>query len=62
MSNETHIGEEFINFMVSFLSEYSEYQGRDFYITGESYAGKFIPVFAKAVLDYNEKDPRAANL
>lgn len=33
-------------FLRGFLKENSEYEGRDFFITGESYAGHYIPAIA----------------
>ena len=29
--------------LLTFLSIYPEYKSRDFYVTGESYAGKYVP-------------------
>lgn len=42
---------EFVNFLKAFFKEYSDYANRPFYISGESYAGKYIPLFAKYVVD-----------
>ena len=35
----------------SFFTKFPEYDGRDFYITGESYAGVYIPMLAAKVMD-----------
>jgi cathepsin A (carboxypeptidase C) len=35
----------------SFFNEYPEYYGRDFYITGESYGGIYVPTLAVRVLN-----------
>lgn len=48
--------DEFVNFMVGFLNKYPEFKTRDFYITGESYAGKYIPIFGSRVLAYNRNN------
>lgn len=47
--------DEFVNFMLGFLEKYPEFKTRKFYITGESYAGKYIPIFASHVLRYNKE-------
>lgn len=47
--------DEFVNFMLGFLEKYPEFKTRKFYISGESYAGKYIPIFASHVLNYNKQ-------
>ena len=37
-------------FLTKFFLEHPQYQGRDFYITGESYAGHYIPKLAQYIL------------
>ncbi|XP_077238165.1 serine carboxypeptidase II-2-like [Tasmannia lanceolata] len=37
-------------FLEMWLERFSQYKGRDFYITGESYAGHYIPQLAQAIL------------
>lgn len=51
--------EEFIKFMLAFYNKYPEFKTRDFFITGESYAGKYIPIFANHTLEYNAKNPNS---
>jgi serine carboxypeptidase-like clade 2 len=47
-------------FKLWFSDQYfSDYKGRDFFITGESYAGMYIPYTAKAILDGNAGVPVA---
>jgi len=50
------ISDEMVNFLVSFIYvEYPEYKGRDLIITGESYAGKYLPQLATSIHKYNIK-------
>lgn len=47
---------EFIKFLQLFLEKYPEYKkskgNRKFLLTGESYGGKYIPLFSKHIDDY----------
>lgn len=43
--------------MLSFYKIHPEYIDSDFYITGESYAGKYIPNMAVSILNHNEAKP-----
>ena len=43
--------------LVSFFAAYPELNALDFWITGESYAGIYIPTLAAQVYDYNTKAP-----
>lgn len=45
-TNEDDIARDFSKFMKGFYSQYPEFNGRKLYITGESYAGKYIPAMA----------------
>lgn len=41
-------------FMLKWLEKFPSYKSRDLFLTGESYAGHYIPQLAIALLDYNE--------
>lgn len=41
-------------FLVNWFDRFPEYKTRDFYITGESYAGHYVPQLSKLILDNNE--------
>jgi cathepsin A (carboxypeptidase C) len=45
-TNEEEIAENMAQFMIKFLTKFPELQGKDFYITGESYAGHYIPAIS----------------
>lgn len=42
-------------FMQAFYSKYPALKQNDFYISGESYAGVYIPMFADQILTSNEE-------
>jgi vitellogenic carboxypeptidase-like protein len=44
---------ELLTFLLSFYQTHPDFKARPLYLTGESYAGKFLPNFAKVILDYN---------
>ena len=44
-----------LNALLSFFEKFPELREKDFYITGGSYAGIYVPILAYRVLEYNEK-------
>ena len=44
--NETEVAEDMAIMLRGFLEQNPEYAGRDFFITGESYAGHYVPAIA----------------
>lgn len=40
-------------FLVNWLERFPEYKTRDFYISGESYAGHYVPQLASTILYHN---------
>lgn len=47
---------DFYNFLTSFMYKYPQFKKRPLYIAGESYAGHYIPAFAKIIKHYNNPD------
>lgn len=42
-------------FLVNWLERFPEYKGREFYISGESYAGHYVPQLAHTILNHNKR-------
>ncbi|KAI7749863.1 hypothetical protein M8C21_027528, partial [Ambrosia artemisiifolia] len=47
--NEQGVSDDLYDFLQAFFKEHPEFAKNDFYITGESYAGHYIPAFAARV-------------
>ena len=54
-TNQTEVARQFYIFIQKFFLEHKELLNNNFYMTGESYAGKFIPHISKYILDMNQK-------
>ncbi|CDW85332.1 serine carboxypeptidase [Stylonychia lemnae] len=46
--------EHFVKFVTKFLKAYPEYKNREIYLSGESYAGKYLPHFTYKIALHNE--------
>lgn len=46
--------EEVVNFFLEFYKMYPEFKNTKLLITGQSYAGKYLPIFAKHIIDHNK--------
>jgi len=43
--------------LLNFFIKFPEYKGKEFYISGESYAGIYIPMLAYEIINYNKEVP-----
>ena len=55
-ASEGDIATHFQSFFLEFLEEHPQYKGRPIYITGESYAGHYIPVIASYLVHQANSD------
>ena len=53
MTNDTQTAEDNLQFLINFFSAYSEFRENDFFISGESYAGVYIPTLVDRIRLYN---------
>ncbi|KAL7685110.1 putative peptidase S10, serine carboxypeptidase, alpha/Beta hydrolase [Plasmopara halstedii] len=53
-SNEDNVGENIYYFLQGFFQKHPELVNHDFYITGESYGGHYVPVAAHYVWEQNK--------
>ena len=49
----TEASAEFVTFMQNLYVKYPAFVGKELYITGESYGGKYLPAFSNALLEAN---------
>ncbi|KAK1302429.1 Serine carboxypeptidase II-3 [Acorus calamus] len=52
-SGDQRTAEDSYTFLVNWLERFPKYKSRDFYITGESYAGHYVPQLAYTILQNN---------
>jgi len=52
--NDDIVAKDNLLALLSFFSKFPEYKGREFYISGESYAGIYIPMLAYEIINYNK--------
>lgn len=52
--NDDHTAEDNLRFLVNWLEEFPRYKDSDLYLTGESYAGHYIPQLAALIVAYNK--------
>ncbi|KAL2455853.1 Serine carboxypeptidase-like 29 [Abeliophyllum distichum] len=51
-----------LEFLLQWFKLFPQYKGRDFYITGESYAGHYVPQLSQAIVRHNHKNGEVINL
>ncbi|XP_063541024.1 venom serine carboxypeptidase-like [Cydia strobilella] len=61
-TDETQVGEQLYSTLTQFYQLFPELQQNDFFITGESYAGKFVPALAHTIIKKNSTAKIKVNL
>jgi len=60
--NDTRTAEHNLVFTKNWFKLFPEYRSNKFYLTGESYAGIYVPMLARAILTDNSPDAASINL
>ncbi|VEN46927.1 unnamed protein product [Callosobruchus maculatus] len=60
--NETQVGNELYIALQQFFTLFPELRKNDFFVTGESYAGKYVPALAYTIHKNNPSAPKKINL
>lgn len=55
--NEDDVARDLYNALSQFFTVFSDYQPNDFYATGESYAGKYVPAISYKIHQENQGSP-----
>ncbi|KAJ0100181.1 hypothetical protein Patl1_22144 [Pistacia atlantica] len=50
-----NLAEDNLRFIVNWLEEFPQYKNSEFFLTGESYAGHYIPQLAALIMEYNKQ-------
>ncbi|KAI0254184.1 Alpha/Beta hydrolase protein [Lactifluus subvellereus] len=53
--NENDVAAQLVGFLQQFLKIFSELRGKKFYLTGESYAGMYVPYIANYIYEHTTK-------
>ncbi|KAM7521045.1 hypothetical protein LguiB_020007 [Lonicera macranthoides] len=53
-SGDNRTAQDSYTFLINWLERFPEYKTRDFYITGESYAGHYVPQLAQTIIHNNK--------
>ncbi|WCJ25587.1 serine carboxypeptidase-like 25 [Euphorbia peplus] len=51
-----------LKFLVEWMKRFPRYKNREMYLTGESYAGHYVPQLAREIMMYNKKSKHPLNL
>ncbi|CAI9092711.1 OLC1v1028029C1 [Oldenlandia corymbosa var. corymbosa] len=53
--NDAETAQDNLQFIINWFKEFPRYRNSDLYLTGESYAGHYIPQLASLLIEYNKR-------
>ena len=60
--NDDIVAQDNLQALLSFFKKFPSMKGRDFYISGESYGGIYVPMLAYNVIQYNKNLPESQKI
>ncbi|RZC53949.1 hypothetical protein C5167_012818 [Papaver somniferum] len=54
-NGDASTAEDSLAFLSNWLERFPQYKGREFYLSGERYAGHYVPQLAEAIVKHNKK-------
>lgn len=61
-TSDAQVGQDNLKAVIEFFKKFPEYLNTEFYISGESYAGTYIPYLAREIVNYNKGQTDPKNL
>ncbi|XP_042499155.1 serine carboxypeptidase-like 25 [Macadamia integrifolia] len=61
-SGDTRTAKDALEFIIRWLDRFPHYKQKEIYLTGESYAGHYVPQLAKEIMTYNSRSKNPINL
>ncbi|KAL9227018.1 hypothetical protein vseg_002765 [Gypsophila vaccaria] len=61
-TGDRRTAKESLEFLINWMERFPQYKQREIYITGESYAGHYVPQLAREILAYNAFSKHPLNL
>ncbi|KAF9663816.1 hypothetical protein SADUNF_Sadunf17G0091300 [Salix dunnii] len=62
VKESVHIATDSLEFLVGWMNRFPRYKHREVYLTGESYAGHYVPQLAREIIMYNKRSKHPINL
>ncbi|XP_062106495.1 serine carboxypeptidase-like 25 [Humulus lupulus] len=61
-SGDRRTAKDSLQFLIRWLERFPRYKGREVYLTGESYAGHYVPQLAREIMVHNKQSKHPINL